>query len=62
MSHHVTMFGYHWSSASGDVKYATSQKYVIEGSSNFISESSSWNVTTFPSLVAIGIAVVEMSF
>ena len=35
----------------------TSQKHVIEGSSNFMSGSSSWYVTTLPSLEAIGIVI-----
>ena len=63
-SHHLAMFGGHWSSASGDIKYlichVTSQNHVIERSSNFMSESSSWHVTTLPSLVPIGIVAVEM--
>ena len=53
--HHLTMFGGHWSSASGDMKYLkfhiTSPNDVIEGSSNFMSGSSSRNVTTLTSLV-----------
>ena len=40
--------------------HVTLQNHVIEGSSNFTSESSSWYVTTLPSLAAIGIVVVEM--
>ena len=63
VSHHLAMFGY-WSSATGDMKYllchVTSQNPVIEGSNRFMSGSSSWHVTTLPSLVAIGIVVVEM--
>ena len=63
MSHHL--FGGHWSSASGDIKYLTChvslQNHVIEGSSNFLSGSFSWYITTaLSSLVLIGIAVVEM--
>ena len=42
-SHHLAMFGGHWFGASGDIKYlifyVTSQKYVIEGSSNVMSGS-----------------------
>ena len=64
VSHHLAMFGGHWSIAIGYVKYlifhVTSQKYVIEGSSNFMCGSFLWYVTTLPSLLAIGIALVEM--
>ena len=38
----------------------TSQNHVIEQSSNFMSASSSWYVTTLLSLVPIGIVEVEM--
>ena len=67
MSHQLAMFGDHWSSASGDIKYlirqVTSQKHEIEGSSNFMSSSSSWYVTTtLQSLVTIGIIEVEICF
>ena len=61
-----TMFGRHWSITIGDMNYLTChvtfQNHVIEGSSNFMSGSSSWYITTLPSLVAIGIAVVEICF
>ena len=64
MSHNLAMFGGHWSSASGDIEYLKChvilQNDVIEGSSNFMSGSSSWYVTTLPSLVSIGILVVEI--
>ena len=64
VSHQLAMFGGQWSIANRDVKYliyhVTSQKYVTEGSSNFMAGSSSWYVATLPSLVAIGIAVVGM--
>ena len=64
VSHHLAMFGGHWSSASGDVKYLTChvtlQNYVIEGSVNFVSGSSSWYITTLPSLVATGIVAVQI--
>ena len=57
VSHYFAMFGRHWSLAVGDKKYlicyVTSQNHVIKGSSNFMSGSSSWYVTTLPSLVAI---------
>ena len=60
------MLGGHWLSTSGDIKYlichVTSQNYVIEGSCNFMSASSSLYVTTLPNLVAIGIVVVEVYF
>ena len=53
-----------WSIASRDIKYLichmTSQNHVILGSSNFMSGRSSLHVTTLPSLVAIGIVVVEI--
>ena len=45
-----------WSSASEDIKCLI----VNEGSCNFMSETSSLYVTTLPSLIVIGIAVVEM--
>ena len=64
LSHHLAIFYGHWSSASGDTKYLTShvtlQNHVIEGSSNFMSVSSSWYITTLPSLKGIGIVVVEI--
>ena len=57
MNHHPAMFSGHWSSTSGDIKYlireVTSQKHVIEGSSNFMSGSSLWYVNTLPNWVAI---------
>ena len=63
LSHHLTTFGSHWSIANGN-KYSiwrvTLQNHVIEGSSNFMSESSSWYVTTLSSLVKIGIKVVQI--
>ena len=56
VTHHFAMFGGHWSSANGDVKYlichVTSQNHVIGGSSNFMSWTSSWYVTILPSLAA----------
>ena len=64
VTHHFAMFGGHWSSANGDVKYlichVTSQNHVIGGSSNFMSWTSSWYVTNLPSLAARGIVVIEM--
>ena len=63
VSYHPAIFGGHWSSASGDMKYSighmTSKNNVIEGSCNFMSESSSFYATTLSSLVAIGIVIVE---
>ena len=48
----------------GDMKNlicnVTSQNHVIEGLRIFMSGSSSWHVTTLPSLVAIGVEVVEI--
>ena len=40
--------------------HVTLQNYVIEGSGNFMGGSSTWYVTTLPSLVTIGIVVVEI--
>ena len=66
VSYHLAMLGGQWFIVIGGVKYlichVTSQKNVIEGSSNFMSGSSSWYVTTLPSLVAISIVVVEICF
>ena len=60
------LFGGHWSSASWDVAYlicyVTWKKHRIQGSYNFMSGSSSLYVTTLPSLVDIGIVVVEVCF
>ena len=65
-SHHLAMFGGHWSSACGDIMYLTChmtlQYHVIEGSSNFMSRSSSWDIATLSSLLAIGIVIVEICF
>ena len=58
------MFGGDWSSASADTKYlickVISQNHVNEVSSNFMSGSSSWYVTILPSLMSIGIVLVEI--
>ena len=63
-SYDLAIFGGNLLSASGDIKYSichvTSQNYVIEGSSNFMSGSSSWYVTTLTRLVAIGIVLVQI--
>ena len=44
VSHHLIMFGGHWSNASGNMKYLichmTSQNHVIEGERKFMSGSS----------------------
>ena len=52
LSHHLAQLGAHWSSVSRDIKYllchVTLQNHVIEGSFNFMSGSSSMNVTTLP--------------
>ena len=62
--HHFPMFDGHWSIASRDIKYLichmTSQNHVILGSSNFMSGRFSLHVTILPSLVAIGIVLVEI--
>ena len=59
MSHHLVMFDGHWSSAIKDIRHLTChlnlQNHMIEGSSNFISGIS----PTLPTLVAIGIVLVE---
>ena len=64
VSHHLVMFGGYCSIAIGYIKYlichVTLQNYLIEGSSNFMSGNSSWYVTTLPSLVSIGILVLEI--
>ena len=43
MSHHLAVFGGHWTYANANIKYlighVTSQNHVIEGSSNFIIRS-----------------------
>ena len=65
VSHHLAMFGGHWSSPSEDIKfliYIRPLKTAMEGSSNSMSENSSWYITTLPSLVAIGIATVDTCF
>ena len=66
VSHHLIMFGGHWSNASGNMKYLichmTSQNRVIEGERKFMSGSSLWYITTLSSLVALGIAVVQICF
>ena len=58
---HFPMFDGHWSSASEDIRHllchVASPKGVLEGSSNFMSGSSSWNITT---LVGTVIVVVEI--
>ena len=63
-SNHLTIFGNHYFSTSGDKKYlmyhVTLQNYIIEGSRNFMGGSSTWYVTTVPSLVTIDIVVVEI--
>ena len=66
VSHYHTMLGGHWSSAKGDFKKlickVTSQKYVIQGSCNFMNWSSSLSVLTVTrlrSLLALDIVAVE---
>ena len=60
------MFGGHCSNESGDIKYLifheNFENHVIEGSSNFMSESSSCYVTISSSLVSIGIVAVDICF
>ena len=54
----------YWSCASGYVKclicQVTSPNYFFEGLCNFMSGNSSLYVTTMPSLVSIGIVIVEI--
>ena len=63
MSPRLAVFGGFWPTAIGDVEYLichlTSRNHVIQGSSNFMSESFSWYVTTLRSLEAICIVVVD---
>ena len=64
VSYHLAMFGGHLSSAMGDMKYllshVTSQNHANKESDKFMCGSSSLHVTTLPSLVAVGIVVVEL--
>ena len=64
MSHHLAIFDGNCSNSSGDKKYLTChvilQNHLIEGSSNFMSQSSSWSTTNLLILVAIGIEVVDV--
>ena len=62
MSHHLAMFGGHWFSASEDINscHVTLVNHVIEGSSNFMDGSSSWYVTTLPSLEDLDFVVVDI--
>lgn len=61
VSHYLAMLGSYWFSAN--IKYlislTTSQIYVIEGSSNLMSENFSLYLTNLSSLVARSIMVVE---
>ena len=60
------MFGIHWSSASGDMKYlispVTSQEYMIVGSCDPMIGSSSLCVTFLLSLVVIDNVEVQIYF
>ena len=64
VSHHLAMFGDHWSSTSENIKYiifdVTSQNHLIEGSYKFMDKISLLYVTTMPSLAAIDIVVMEI--
>ena len=66
MSHHLAMFGDQCPKQVEIYKdliyHMTSQKYVIEGSCNFMNGTCSWYNFTLPYLLAIGILVVETSF
>ena len=63
VSHLPAVFGGHWSNTSEDIAYliyhVTPQDHMIEGSRNFMSGTALLHVTTLPSLVVIGILVVE---
>ena len=62
--HCLGMFSDDWSIASGYIKYlichVTSLNCMMKVSSNFMSGSSSWYTSTLPSLIAIGIVLVEI--
>ena len=64
-SQHIVMFCGHWPSTNGDIKYVishvTSQNNVIEGSSSLMIGSFSRYETTLPSLLAIGVVMVDIS-
>ena len=74
MSHHLAIFGSHWSSASGDIKYLTChmtiQNHVIKGPVNFMSNYIKWlhwvttssKCITLLNLMTIGIVVVMLLF
>ena len=64
---HLAQFGVHRSPSSGDIYlicYKTLHDHLIDGSYKYMGGNSSqyslWYVATLPSLVAIGIVVVEM--
>ena len=61
---HLLVFGGHWFSANGDIKYLichmTFENHVTERSYTFLSGCSSLPATILPTLVAIGIVVVEI--
>ena len=65
-SHNFAMFVGHWSDANESITSlvfrVTSEDHVSEGSLDFMGGSSSLYVTTLPSLIAVGIAVVEICF
>ena len=50
MSHHIAMFGRHWSSTSGGINYLTChvtlQNHMMERPGNFMSENSPWYIGT----------------
>ena len=65
-SHNFAMFVGHWPDASESITSLVfrviSEDHVSEGSHDFMGGSSSLYVTTLPSLIAVGIAVVEICF
>ena len=64
VSHHLAMFGDHWSNVSGNIKYlifhVTSQNHLTEGSCKFMDKTFLLYVTIMSSLVAIDIVVIEI--
>ena len=65
-SHNFAMFGGHWSDASEGITSlvfrVTSEDHLSEGLHDFMGGSSSLYVTTLPSVIAVDIVVVEISF
>ena len=64
VSHHPATFSRHKHCISGDTMFSVcheiSQNHLTKGWSNIIGRIPSWQVTSFPSLVAIGTVVLEI--